>query len=297
MDKFYFPMETMRITQNPYGDTSHHNHNLGDPKDYPIDCAGCDGGRSAAFAPVDMKITAIRKGKKISNTIWLVSENEVNTPTFNDKVFMTLTHWNDNDEAMRNHKTGDIVRKGEIICFEGTDEATGNHLHICCGRGYSDNWDDNSLGSTVMIGDNKPPEEVMYIYTKFTESVMDEGGLNWTRTDTDYEPDIKYVGQPVERNTKVDQLSVKVENLRARKEPTLNGEILGYINMGFYDIQDKAEADGYTWYRVQDMWIAYNEDWLDILPKEEKTPEEIQEEYKIRILTSIDEFLDSLIER
>lgn len=186
MDKFYFPMETMRITQNPYGNTSHHPHNTGIPKDYPIDSAGEDGRRSACFAPTDMKVTAIRKGKGISNTIWLVSTKKVKTPTFTDYVFMTITHWNDGDQAIARHnKVGSIVNKKEIICYEGTDMATANHLHICCGRGFSDNWVENSKGKWVMTGDNKPPQEVMYRYTKFTTKVMDNGGLNWVSTDTD----------------------------------------------------------------------------------------------------------------
>lgn len=184
MDKFYFPMETMRITQNPYGNTSHHKHNLGTPKDYPIDSAGCDGNRSACFAPVDMKVTAIKFCS--TNTIWLVSTKKVNTPTFNDIVFMTCTHWNDNDPHIKKHKkVGDIIKKGEIICLEGTDGASGNHLHICCGRGSSDGWVQNSMGSYVMKGDNKPPEQVMYRYTRFTTRVMDNGGLSWKSTDTD----------------------------------------------------------------------------------------------------------------
>ena len=187
MDKFYFPMETMRITQNPYGNTSHHNHNLGTPKDYPIDCAGVDGGKSAAFAPTEMKVTAIRGvGNAGSNTIWLVSTHKVKTPTFTDYVFMTITHWSDNDSAIKKHnKVGAIIKKGEIICYEGKDSATANHLHICCGRGYSDNWVENSKGSLVIVGDNKLPNEVMYRYTKFTTKVLDNGGLNWTSTDTD----------------------------------------------------------------------------------------------------------------
>lgn len=187
MDKFYFPMETMRITQNPYGNTSHHSHNIGTPKDYPIDCAGADGGKSACFSPTEMKVTAIRGvGNKGSNTIWLVSTKPVNTPTFNDYVFMTITHWNDNDSAIKKHnKVGAIIKKGEIICYEGTDGASGNHLHICVGRGYSDNWTTNSSGSLVMTGDNKLPNDVMYRYTKFTTRVIDNGGLNWKSTDVD----------------------------------------------------------------------------------------------------------------
>ena len=187
MNKFYFPMETMRITQNPYGDTSHHLHNLGNPKDYPIDCAGADANKSACISPVNMKVTAIRgKGNKTTNTIWLVSTEKVNTPTFNDYVFMTLTHWDDNDSAIKKWKVGSIIRKGEIICYEGKDGATGNHLHICVGKGYSDNWVTNSKGKVVIKGDNKPPEQVMYVYDKFTK-IVNDGGLKWVITNTDYQ--------------------------------------------------------------------------------------------------------------
>ena len=190
MYKFYFPMETMRITQGPYGDTSHHLHNLGTPKDYPIDCAGQDGGKSAAIAPVDMKVSAIRgMGNGTTNTIWLVSTEKVKTPTFEDTVFMTLTHWDDNDSAIKKHnKAGSIIHKGEIICYEGKDGTSGNHLHICVGRGYSDNWVKNSKGKVVIVGDNKLPQEVMYRYTKLTTRVMDNGGINWVTTDEDYVP-------------------------------------------------------------------------------------------------------------
>ena len=104
------------------------------------------------------------------------------------------------------------------------------------------------------------------------------------------------VGKPVERNTKVNQLKVKVPELRARKEPSLNGEILGYMNEGYYNIQEKKDNDGYTWYKVQDMWIAYNEQWEDILPKE-ITPEEIQKEYIDRVLNAIKEQLYRQIEK
>jgi len=188
MDKFYFPMETMRITQGPYGEASHHQHNLGTPKDYPIDCAGVDGNKSACICPTEMKVTAIKGvGNVTTNTIWLVSTQKVKTPTFTDYVFMTLTHWNDNDSAIKKHnKVGSIIKKGEIICYEGNDGATGNHLHICCGRGYSDNWAKNTKGKLVIVGDNKLPNDVMYRFTRLTTRVMDNGGLNWVSTDTDY---------------------------------------------------------------------------------------------------------------
>lgn len=176
MNKFYFGMETMRITQNYNGTASHYNHSHGTPVDYPIDCAGVDGKQSAYFAPVDMKVVAIRGvGNYATNTIWLETTETVQTPTFNDIVWLTLTHWNDGSITSK-FKVGDVIKAGEIICYEGTDGATANHLHVTCGRGHCNSWTENSKGSWVMSGASLPPEDVMYINDDFTKCV-DSGGL------------------------------------------------------------------------------------------------------------------------
>lgn len=178
MKYFYFPMETMNVSQNYNGKTSHYDHcHNTTPKDYPIDICGVDSGQSACFAPVDMKITAIRGvGSGVTNTVWLESVEKVVTPTFTDYVFMTLTHWNDKDSKMKNRKVGDIIKKGQIICFEGTDGASGNHLHLVCGRGKSNNWVKNTKGKWVIMGNSLPPEQVMFINDDFTKC-KNSGGL------------------------------------------------------------------------------------------------------------------------
>ena len=176
MNKFYFGMETMRITQNYNGTTSHYNHSHGTPVDYPIDCAGVDGRQSAYFAPVDMKVVAIRGvGNYATNTIWLETTETVQTPTFNDIVWLTLTHWNDGSITSK-FKVGDVIKAGEIIAYEGTDGATANHLHVTCGRGHCNSWTENTKGSWVMSGTSLPPEDVMYINDDFTKCV-NSGGL------------------------------------------------------------------------------------------------------------------------
>ena len=176
MNKFYFGMETMRITQNYNGTASHYNHSHGTPVDYPIDCAGVDGRQSAYFAPVDMKVVAIRGvGNYATNTIWLETTETVQTPTFNDIVWLTLTHWNDGSITSK-FKVGDVIKAGEIIAYEGTDGATANHLHVTCGRGNCNSWTENTKGSWVMSGTSLPPEDVMYINDDFTKCV-DSGGL------------------------------------------------------------------------------------------------------------------------
>ncbi len=176
MNKFYFGMETMRVTQNYNGSASHYNHSHGTPADYPIDCAGVDGKQSAYFVPVDMRVVAIRGvGNYATNTIWLETVEAVETPTFTDIVWLTLTHWNDGSITAK-FKVGDIIKAGEIIAYEGTDGATANHLHITCGRGHCNSWTENTKGSWVMSGTSLPPEDVMYIKDDFTKCV-DSGGL------------------------------------------------------------------------------------------------------------------------
>ena len=123
MEYFKFGMETMRVTQGPDGKTSHYNHSHGNPADYPIDVAGVDGGQSAYFAMCDMKVVAIKGvGNKATNTIWLETTEKVQTPTFIDIAWLALTHWNDSSKTAK-YKVGDIIKKGEIICYEGTDGA------------------------------------------------------------------------------------------------------------------------------------------------------------------------------
>ena len=74
----------------------------------------------------------------------------------------------------------------------------------------------------------------------------------------------------VERDEYKNQIEVKVEKLRIRTEPSLNGKEIGYANPGFYNYFETKDADNYTWYRISDSnWIAYNEEWETIYPAKE----------------------------
>lgn len=62
---------------------------------------------------------------------------------------------------------------------------------------------------------------------------------------------------PVERNTNVNQIQTTDEGLRIRTEPSLNGEIVGHVELGYYNVLQTKEADGYTWYEIaEDRWCA-----------------------------------------
>ncbi len=55
-----------------------------------------------------------------------------------------------------------------------------------------------------------------------------------------------------------ERVRVEVENLRIRKQPGINSEIVDYIALGMYTIVDKVEKDGYCWGKLLSGigWIA-----------------------------------------
>jgi hypothetical protein len=62
---------------------------------------------------------------------------------------------------------------------------------------------------------------------------------------------------PVERNTNVNQIQTTDEGLRIRTEPSLNGEIVGHVQVGYYNVLQTTEADGYVLYEIgANRWCA-----------------------------------------
>lgn len=75
----------------------------------------------------------------------------------------------------------------------------------------------------------------------------------------------------VERDEYKNQIEVKVDNLRVRRQANINGEFIGYASPGFYDFYETTESDGYTWYNIAgEQWIAYNEEWETVYPAKPK---------------------------
>jgi hypothetical protein len=62
---------------------------------------------------------------------------------------------------------------------------------------------------------------------------------------------------PVERDDSKDQIETTDESLRIRTAPSINAEIVGHVQIGFYNVLDTKKADGYTWYEIsKDRWCA-----------------------------------------
>lgn len=91
----------------------------------------------------------------------------------------------------------------------------------------------------------------------------------------------------VERDEYKNQIEVKVDKLRIRTAPNLNGEVIGYANPGFYNYLETTENDGYIWYRISDSnWIAYSDEWENVYPAKEK-----EEFIQFKVLDKKDEYV------
>ena len=150
---------------------------------------------------------------------------------------------------------GQTVKKGQVLGYMGnTGYSQGQHLHFELRRGgYS------------KINYAVDPLDYLAIENK-----------NLVVSDKTLFPDqIKYrqttIGTPVARNSKVDQLHIVSEVLRARKTPGITGEVLGYATPGWYDVIGRTEMDGYKWFGVEDFWVAQDPErtWCNFFPKSE----------------------------
>lgn len=289
MNYFIYPLKNMRITQNYNSEYSHKKdwYNSKDYKDYPIDDGGENTTREGIYCPCDEMIVTEIKGvgnNKITNTIWLKSTTKVTTPTFTDIAFMTLTHSNDKD--FKNIKVGTKFKRGDLIVYEGENVNVATHIHMVFGRGTSNNWINNSNKALVIKGDCKKPEEVCFIDKSFTK-IINDGEIKWVEIP-------KRLGTSIKKDETKDQIEILVDNLRARKD--VNGTILGYINKGIYNILDVKKDDNYTWYKIENFWIAYSDEWAKLYNKKQEQKEETtNKNEKISILKQIIELIEKMI--
>lgn len=178
-----YPTKNMRITQNYNGTVSHKPNSTGTPKDYPWD-EGCSGtGRDWMYCPCDkMKIMRIYGvNGPGTNTIWLQSTSKVVfADGTSDYAVLLVTHPDDDD--LSKLKVGQTFKRGEKICREGKDDATGYHFHYSAGKGKykASGWAQNSKNAWVLTlaGKTYKPEELFYIDPKFTK-VLGAAGLKF----------------------------------------------------------------------------------------------------------------------
>lgn len=70
------------------------------------------------------------------------------------------------------------------------------------------------------------------------------------------------IGTPVARDKTRTQVQVNYDALRARSNPYLGDNVLGFINVGIYNVLEERDmtqeaSNGYIWYKVEEnVWIA-----------------------------------------
>ncbi len=167
-----FPMQYLNISQGVNGSYSHQGCNA-------LDLAGKDSGIDNAYSPFTGTIKRIYVDSYGGNCVWLQSNNKV---YYADGTldYMTILFIHDND--ISDLYVGKVIRQGEIFFQEGTSGwATGNHIHMECGKGTfsGKGWYENSQG-VWMINNSYLPYNALYLSDDTV--VLDGYGYNWRRT-------------------------------------------------------------------------------------------------------------------
>ena len=247
-----FPMKVMGITQTYDGKTSHYASSHGSPADYPIDIAGADTGRSAFFCPCDemevVKIAGDITGNNHANGAWLVSTSEVDfADGTRDFVTIKFVHMNNSDFGKNGIHVGRRYKRGELIGYEGTSHATGNHIHMSAGKGglKGSGWTKNSKGSWVITTTNgtAKPETLFFIDPEFT-TVKNAKGLKFKEVPNEKGIDVKVIAGTMQSKRTTAPLAL-------RSDPsTQTGTRFFYIPKDAkvsIVAEDVAEANEYTW--------------------------------------------------
>ena len=172
MEKPLYPSPYMRITQG-YMVGTHIDS-------YAIDEAGSDSGIDFLNAPFTGVIKKIYKDD--ANEVWLESVEPVIYPD-GTVDFMTIMFAHDNDVS--NLFVGKVIRKGERFYEEGTKGlASGNHVHIECGKGKftGSGWHKNKAGY-YSINNSKNPTECLWIDESI--KILDNKGYNFKMIEDD----------------------------------------------------------------------------------------------------------------
>ena len=254
MSKNYliFPMDVMGITQTYNGKTSHYASSHGTPADYPIDIAGADTGRSAFLCPCDemevVKIAGDITGNNHANGAWLVSTSEVDfADGTRDFVTIKFVHMNNSEFGKYGIHVGRRYIRGELIGYEGSSHATGNHIHMSAGKGKmkGSGWTKNSKGSWVITTTHgtAKPETLFFVDPEFT-AIKNAKGLKFKEVPKDDGIDVKVI-------TGTMQTKRTSAPLALRSDPSTK------IGIRFFYIpkdakvsivaEDVAEANGYKW--------------------------------------------------
>lgn len=258
MQKPMYPCKVIRITQIDHEGT----HSAC----WAVDEAGVDGGISNFIMPFDGVVKKLYPSD--ANEVWIESLDKVEYPD-GTIDYMTIMFAHDND--ISNLYVGQIIKAGTVFYQEGTKgKATGNHVHFEVGKGKftGSGWYKDASGAWSIIN-GKKATDCLWIDDSY--DIKNTRGYTFKKVMT-------RIGTPVERNEEVYQVKVfdTTTILRARNNP--NGDVLGYMNSGIYNLLERKAEGDYEWFKVEEnLWFAYNADWCEYLPKKEIVVEPVPE--------------------
>lgn len=191
MEKPIYPSPYMRITQG---------YMMGTHADsYAIDDAGSDTGIDFIVAPFTGVIKKIYTND--ANEVWLESREPVIYPD-GTVDYMTVLFAHDNDVS--NLFVGKVINRGERFYEEGTKgNASGNHVHIECGRGKftGSGWHLNNAGYWS-INNGKNPTECLWIDDSI--KILNSYGYTFKKIEPEVViPDTPSEDKPIEDDTPI----------------------------------------------------------------------------------------------
>lgn len=174
MQKAYFPMQVLRVTQGR--GTGSHRGTLA------MDFGGRDGGCDPVFAPCDMTIVRVRTDAASNGEVYAQSTAPVLLPDGSASVLhFTFIH----DDAFNpNVRVGTQLRQGEYFYDEGGRKGGragvyGAHLHLEVGRGVSPARQvQNAYGCW---GTPKTGNVEDLLWLRADTVVSGDGGYHWKR--------------------------------------------------------------------------------------------------------------------
>lgn len=182
-----------------------------------------------------------------------------------------------------NLKSGKDPKQGAVMCWEGKGSLAG---HVCIVEKVIDK-------NTVYTSESAWNGKAFYNKTRSRGSNGNWGAnSNYSFNGFLYNPEVIEI--PVEpgvpRDETVDQVLVHATNLRVRKGPGTNNEVVAFVMKdNYYNFTDvNKESEDYTWYKIgEDKWIAQNkeETYLEVLPKVvPPEPEKLKVGDKVKII-------------
>ena len=240
MEKAVYPLKYMNITQGVNGSYSHMGTNAID--------IGNRGYKEDLYAPFNGIIKKVYKAS--GNFVWLQSIDKVKWADGSIDYMTVMTGHDDNVESLY---VGKEIKAGEVYYTQGNaGNSTGIHFHIEVGKGKytGSGWYQNSQGKW-MVNNSVRPETAFFV--KPDTVIVNDAGYNWKSV----------VERTTSRDKSKNQIEVNVDNLRCRKTP--NGEILGFIEKGIYNILDSQKNGDYVWYKIAESnWVAYDKSWANL---------------------------------